>query len=242
MTQIVWDQAGSNPYEAGVDRGVFYPRSGPGIVWNGLASVQESPSDADEKTRFIDGVRTRTGRKPGDFAGTIEAFMYPNEFEEKVLARRYAPTFGMTYRTRTATSHKIHLVYNILLGPTGYEYQQDDTKPFGWTFTTTPAVFPGIRPTAHLIVEAAVTHPETFTELEEALYGTADTEPYLPSPDELMAIFEKSAILQIVDNGDGTWTAYGPDSVVKMLDATTFQIDWPSVVYLNSTTYQVSSL
>lgn len=240
MTRLVWDQAQPR-YEAGVDRGVFYPRSGPGIVWNGLVSVQESPSGADEKTRYIDGIRTRTGRKPGDFSGTIQAFTYPDAMED-TFTRRRAPAFGMSYRTRTESSYKIHLVYNVILLPTSLMYQQEDVDAFSWEFTTLPVFMPGVRASAHLIIEADTAYPELIEALENVLYGDNDQDSWLPTPTELMAIFEEHSVLQIIDHGDGTWTAIGPDDVVSMLDPTTFQISWPSAVYINGWSYTVSSL
>lgn len=240
MTRLVWDQAQPR-YEAGVDRGVFYPRSGPGIVWNGLVSVQESPSGADEKSRYIDGVRTRSGRKPGEFSGNIEAFTYPLELED-TFTRRRAPAFGLSYRTMTEKSYKIHLVYNVLLSPDSKVYEQENVEPFNWEFTTLPVAFSGRRASSHLIIEADAAYPELMEALEAVLYGDDANEGHLPLPNELIDIFEEHSILQIIDHGDGTWTAIGPDDVVSMLDPTTFQISWPSAVYINGWSYTVSSL
>ncbi len=78
--------------------------------------------------------------------------------------------------------------------------------------------------------------------IEDLLYGSASTAPRLPDPQEILDLFEEGAILKIIDHGDGTWTAIGPDDVVYMTDPDTFEINWPSVVYLDEDTYQVSSL
>lgn len=99
----------------------------------------------------------------------------------------------------------------------------------------------GHAPTSHIIIDEKTTWHEALTALTNALYGTASTNPRLPSPEEVLAIFYNNATLRIIDHGDGTWTAIGPDDVVKMLSTTEFQINWPSAVYLNSTTYQVSN-
>jgi hypothetical protein len=64
----------------------------------------------------------------------------------------------------------------------------------------------------------------------------------LPTPEELLGIFERTALLQVVDNGDGTFTVTGPDEAIQMLDPTTFQIAWPSAVYLDAESYSLSSL
>jgi hypothetical protein len=36
--------------------------------------------------------------------------------------------------------------------------------------------------------------------------------------------------LEVTDNGDGTWTATGPDDVVTLISETEFKITAPSVV------------
>jgi hypothetical protein len=64
----------------------------------------------------------------------------------------------------------------------------------------------------------------------------------LPDPQEIFDIFEANSILRVVDNGDGTFTVTGPDDAITMLDDTTFEIDWPSVVVIDSNTYEISSL
>lgn len=248
MTRLVWDQAEQNRYEAGVDRGVFYPRSGPGVVWNGLTSVQESPSDADERTRYIDGLRTRTRRKPGEFSGTIEAFTYPEGLEDYegifpggFSAKRVRP-FGMTYRVKTKESYKIHLVYNILLGPTGHLYEQEDVVPFSWDFTTLPIPIDGAKPTAHLVIEASTAYSWTVSALEDVIYGSDSKSPSLPSPSDVLNLFEENSILRIIDNGDGSFTAIGPDDVISMIDETTYQIDYETVVYISADTATIHSL
>lgn len=241
MTRLVWDQ-GAKPYEAGVDRGVFYPPNGPGEVWNGLVSVQESSSDANERVRYLDGLKTRSGRRPGDFAGAIEAFTYPDSFHEHVLSQRRHPAFSLCYRVKHGDSHQIHLVYNVLIGPTSHIYDQDDDlAPFSWDFTTIPVNIPRGRPSAHLVIDTGQTYSAALEAIEEILYGSELVEARLPKPEELFEIFEANAILRIIDHGDGTWTAIGPDEVISMIDATTFQIDYPTAVYISSDTYTIHS-
>ena len=52
MAVITWDADGEKRYELGCDKGVLYPSvSGAyplGVAWNGLSSVTQSPSGADE--------------------------------------------------------------------------------------------------------------------------------------------------------------------------------------------------
>lgn len=235
MTRLSWDK---RDYEAGLDRGVFYLKNATGEVWNGLTSVKESDSNTDEQVRYIDGVKTDSRRRRGEFAGTIEAFTYPDSFFENVLEQRRQQGFGLSYRTKD----KIHLVYNILVGPTSFDAQQLDTQPFSWGFTTTAIPVPGARLSAHLVVDAGKAYSWTVAALEDVLYGSESGVARLPLPEEVLDIFEINSILRVIDNGDGTFTVTGPDEVIQMLDSTTFQIDWPSAVYIDAISYTLSSL
>jgi hypothetical protein len=84
--------------------------------------------------------------------------------------------------------------------------------------------------------------PGALADLEALIYGDDDNDPVLPSPTEVLEIFESHTTLRITDNGDGSWTATGPDSAIVMLDATTFQITWPSAIFIDATSYKISSL
>lgn len=242
MTKLVWDQTATSSYEAGVDRGVFYPSNGPGIVWNGLTSVQESPSGADEDTRYIDGVKTRTRRKNAEFAGTIEAFTYPEEMYEDVFSRRKQRGFGFSYRVMTGESYKVHLVYNVLLGPEKHDYQYEDNSTFSWDFTTKPVHIPGLRPSAHLVVDSAIAYPHTMQAFEDLIYGSDAAEARFPTPAEVLAIFEENAIVKVIDHGDGSWTITGPDDVLIVNPDGSFELTWPSAVWVDQEMYTVQSL
>lgn len=241
MSRLRWDQTADRRFVAGVDRGVFYPLNEPGEVWNGLTSVQESSSDADERVRYLDGVRTRTRRRPGEFEGTIEAWTYPESFYEKSISPRNPKPFGMSYRVKTESSYRIHILYNVLLKPSQALHEQGEATSFSWDFTTRPIAIPNSRPTAHLVVDAQLSYPEAVQAFENTIYGSEVDEAQLPSSTDLFNIFEENALFRVIDHGDGTWTATGPDDVITMLDPTTFQIDYSSAVYINEDEYTLSS-
>jgi len=138
--------------------------------------------------------------------------------------------------------YKIHILYNVLAQPYSVVYRQSGSEPLTFDFTSTPVPVQGVSRTAHLVIDTSVAYSWTVSALEDVLYGTDTTDPRLPTPGEIYDIFEENSILIITDNGDGTWTATGPDSVITMLDSTTFQISWPSAVYLDSDSYKIHSL
>jgi hypothetical protein len=228
--------------ETGVDRGVLYIPGFPGEPWNGLTSIQEDSTDVNEKTRYVDGVKTHHRRGQGSFSGTISAFTYPDSFYENVLVQKRRPTFDLSYRVMNGDSYKIHLVYNVSISPGGISRKQFETEPFQWSFTTTPIAMPNSKISSHLIVDASKAYPSTIEHLENILYGSDIETSHLPSPDGVFNIFELNSIVRVIDNGDGSFSVTGPDDIVQMLDATTFQISWPSAVYIDTNTYTISSL
>lgn len=238
MRHLVWDRAN---YELGIENGVLYPKNSPGVVWNGLVSVDEN-EDGDVTTRYQDGVKIQHRRKPGDFSGTISAFTYPDELEPFLARNQRKETFGLSYTTKTEEAYRIHLVYNVLVNSAGYIYQSQEVDAFTWNFTTKPEAVPGQKPSAHIIIEALHAYPWVMEAIEDLLYGSDAVMPSLPSPTDIFQLFEDNSILRVTDHGDGTFTVDGPDEAIMMLDPTTFEITWPSAIYLDSETYKIYSL
>lgn len=257
MAKLIWDEIGSREFEIGVDRGVFFPPEGVGVPWNGLISVKEAPSGSDVSEGYFNGEKYQRRRAVEGFAGTIEALTYPDEFIpydgfSGLAGQQPRRFFGFSYRTfigndtqGTKYGYKIHLVYNAKVSPGGksYETQTDSSDPsaFSWDFTTIPVVLNG-RAFSHLVIDASKAHPWTVEAVENLIYGSDDTVSTMPDPAEILEVFEANAILRVVDNGDGTWTATGPDSAIQMIDDSTFAISWDSALYIDDKTYYISSL
>lgn len=252
MVRLNWNAAGERIYEAGVDRGVFYPAVGPGIAWNGLISVKEEPS-AELSPIFVDGVPYRSQKTITSFAAVLQAYTCPREFEEYdgSYGQQRRKAFGLSYRTLVGNditadhAYKIHLVYNALAMPAKVDNRTLsgglDATPFSWGISTKPVPIPGAKPAAHLIIDPMIAHPEALVAIEAVLYGSENGEARLPDIPDLLELFEQHAILTIIDHADGTWTAIGPDDVVQMLDATSFQISYPTAVYVDEDSYRIST-
>lgn len=238
MSRLNWDDRN---YEFGLERGVLYLPNTSGVAWNGLISVDETPSEDTERVRYIDGVKTLLQRRPGEFAGKIEAFTYPSTLDS-VISSRGRKSFGFSYRITKPNGHLIHLVYNAIISPEGFSRNQSDVSSFVWNFTTKPMSVPTGRLSAHLIVDTAKAYSTTIADFENAIYGSDSLAARLPSPDEVLEIFEENSIVRVIDHGDGTYTVTGPDDVIQMLDATSYSIDWPSAVMIDTDIYTISSL
>lgn len=209
---LIWDSQGERSFELGVDRGVFYPKSGDGVPWNGLISVKEKINNADPTMYYIDGLRYYVDLPVFEYGATIEAFTYPDEFLEYSGFMEYRPgmyydeqpidTFGFSYRTKIGDGsygsdifYKIHLVYNAMAIPSERSYETINDSPgtsiFSWEIVTLPASnLSEALDTAHIVIDSRkVTGPQLKT-LEDLLYGDGVNPPELPSPDEVQAIFE----------------------------------------------------
>ena len=262
MGTLVWDQQGTRLYERGVDKGVLYPRIGDGVAWSGITSVEINPSGGSAKPYYIDGQKYQNLPGYEEFVAVLKAYTYPDEFAEcdgtgRVHSGLFATQqprkpFGLSYRTMIGTDnkpeygYKIHLVYNAMAEPTNRAYNtlgdSNDPLEFSWQISALPPATPGFRPTAHLIIDTRSSNPSAVADVEAMLYGTVEDAPRLPTIAELITVFDAYAILAVTDNGDGTFTVDGPDDAISMLDASTFQITWPSAIPIDDDTWQISSL
>ena len=217
MTAILWDQTGERYYETGVDRGVLYPldtdtkKYSPGVAWNGLINVTESPSGAEPTPLYADNIKYLNLVSAEEFGFTIEAFTYPDEFAAcdgsaspvagVAVSQQPRKTFGLAYRTLLGNDvvgndhgYKLHLVWGALAAPTEKAYATVNDTPeaitFSWTGSTTPVAFTGdhahLKPSAHMTIDSTKLEAAKLAALEEMLYGGDTAEPELPSPTEVL--------------------------------------------------------
>jgi hypothetical protein len=267
MARITWDNVGERYYETGIDRGVLYLPSEPAAVaWNGLTSMEEDFSESVSEPLYIDGSKYLDATSDGDFKGVLKAFTYPDEFLQfdgievidGVLVDGQIPVrFGLSYRTRIGNDvdgsnhgYKIHILYNLTAVADMKSYQTQTTSlnpiEFSWSISGVPENVPNFRSTVHAIFDSRLLPSFLLTDIEDMLYGSPESEPYLPSLAELVAFVQDWASLMITDHGDGTWSAEehstADGAYITMLDVTTFQIDAETVVYLDADTYTITDV
>jgi hypothetical protein len=79
-------------------------------------------------------------------------------------------------------------------------------------------------------------------ELSAPAGGSTTSAPAkLPPMADIIALLNTWVLITITDNGDGTWTADGPDDLINMTGPTTFQIAGANAVMLDANTYEISS-
>jgi hypothetical protein len=258
----MWDLVGDRFYETGVDRGVFYPKVGDGVPWNGLVAVNETSSGGDPKPYYVDGYKYQNRAAPEEFEATLEAYTYPSEFavcdgtaslgRGLFLTQQPRSSFGLCYRTRIGNDvdgdgrgYKLHIVYNALATPSARNYASITDNPeaitFGWNLTVKPTLLGGYKPVQHMVVDSTLVDVPLLSTLETILYGSGSSEARLPPPTEVIALFTGWPSLFVADNGDGTFTVSGPDDVVRLLDSRTFQITAATVIDNADGTFEVTS-
>jgi hypothetical protein len=213
MAALTWDAIGERFYETGVDHGVLYipDVSGVyalGVAWNGLTSVTETPSGAEPTAQYADNIKYLNLFSAEEFACTVEAFTYPDEFAQfdglatpevgVVLGQQPRKVFGLSYRTQVGNDlegsghgYKLHLVYGCQASPSEKAYNTINDSPeaitFSWEVSTTPVPVTGYQPTSLIVVDSRTADPTNLAALEVLLYGGVASAK-LPTPDEVLTL------------------------------------------------------
>lgn len=208
MSRLTWGDPGTRRFEGGIDHGVLYPETGPGVAWNGLVSIQQKV-DGSISGYYVDGTKFDRGVTLSDFAASLKALTTPHEFgpcdgiyhvsKGLFIDKQPRLPFGLSYRTLIGNDvvgfelgYKLHLVYNATATPADKGYESLNASPsaaaFSWDLTTVPVIFGGHRPSAHFVIDSQKIDPATLAAIEDILYGTDLVDPRLPMPEELAAL------------------------------------------------------
>lgn len=219
MSKLKWDQIGERLYETGVDKVVLFPMEstgqyGTGVAWNGISAVNESPSGAEPTALYANNGKYLNLISNEDFAATIEAFTYPDEFEECDGSKEIAPgvvigqqkrkVFGLAYRTLLGNDvdgndhgYKLHLVYGCLAAPSENNHSTVNDSPeagtMSWSVSTTPVEVADAKPTATVTIDSTKADKAKLKKLEDMLYGTEQAESKLPLPAEVITLMKDTA-------------------------------------------------
>jgi len=214
MAVLVWDDAGNRFYETGIENGVLYPMDGTGayplgVAWNGLISVTESPSGAEPTPIYADNIKYLTLVSAEEFACTIEAYTYPDEFAALdgsvepgtatgvLLGQQPRGQFGLVFKTKVGNdvdgdshAYKLHLIYGCRAAPSEKAYQTVNDSPeaitFSWEVSTTPPTVTGYQPTALITIDSRTADSTALAAFELVLFGDTGTDPNLPLPDAVI--------------------------------------------------------
>lgn len=216
MSKLVWDALGERYYETGVSKGVLYVTDdagayGDGVSWSGLTNVTQTPSGAEATALYADNIKYLNLMSEEDFSAKIEAYYYPDEFEECDGSKELVPgvsagqqprkSFGFSYQTiigndtkRNAYGYKIHLIYGCTAKPSERSNATVNESPeavtLSWELSTVAAeiAMDGFKPSAKITIDSTKVAPAKLKVLEDLLYGTASAEASLPTPDAVAAL------------------------------------------------------
>lgn len=215
--RLKWDQTGEKIYETGVSNGVLYPQNGDGsydngVAWNGLTSVNESPSGAEPTKIYADNIPYLTLISAEEFGATVEAYMYPDKFAEcdgsaeiaegVTIGQQDHKPFGLVYKTilgndteKNAYGYKLHIIYGATASPSEKSYSTVNDSPeaatLSWELTTTPVEVADYKPTASITIDSTKADKEKLKALEDILFGSEESEARLPLPDEIITLMKK---------------------------------------------------
>lgn len=216
--RLVWDKEGERLYETGVSNCALYVRSEgvyeAGVPWNGLTKITESPSGGEATPIYADNVKYLNMQSAEDFGATIEAYTYPDKFEECdgnatigdgiTVSQQPRKMFAFAYKTLigsddkgTNKGYKLHIVYGATAAPSSKDRSTVNESPeavtMSWEISTVPVPVDGYKPTSHIVINSLTTKPAVLKEIEDTLYGSAEKGSKLMTPAEILAVIKKNA-------------------------------------------------
>lgn len=203
-----WDEDGKKFYSTGCDRGMLYKFDktlnsgkggyGEGVAWNGLTSINDSPSGADPTDLWADNQKYLSIRAAEEYGFTINAYQSPEEFDECdgmaapikgiKIGQQNRAMFGFSYRSLIGNDTElndhgyiIHLIYGATCSPSDKDRSTVNDSPdaveFSWECTTTPVPIPGGKYKASATIEidsrdfTTERAKELLASFEERIYG-----------------------------------------------------------------------
>ena len=219
MAKLTWDNTGERFYETGVKNVALYvfdntsgaKKYKDGVAWNGVTAISESPSGAEPTALYADDKKYLNLLSAEEFAASIEAYTYPDEFAEcdgsaslmtgVTVGQQTRSKFALAYKTTigndeagNSLGYKLHIIYNCLAAPSEKAYNTINDSPeaitFSWEISTTPVTFTvngKEYSTACVTIDSRTADPSKLAALETKLFGGTepDSKPTLALPNEI---------------------------------------------------------
>lgn len=219
MAKLKWDNTGERFYETGVKNVALYvfdntpgaKKYKEGVAWNGVTAISESPSGAEPTALYADDKKYLNLLSAEEFAASIEAYTYPDEFAECdgsaslaegfTIGQQTRSKFALAYKTTigndeagNSLGYKLHIIYNCLAAPSEKAYNTINDSPeaitFSWEISTTPETFTvngEEYSTACITIDSRKANKQKLEALETKLFGGTepDSKPTLALPNEI---------------------------------------------------------
>lgn len=223
MPKLKFDKIGERYFETGVSRGVLFPGAPAnninGVPWNGLTASNVTPDGGDANDQYADNIKYLSLRAAENIGGTIECFMYPDEFSDCLgyktpaaggyFAQQKKSPFSFCWISQygndvdgTDFSEKLHIVWNATSNPAEKNYETINESPEAGTmsfeYSTIPMDVsePGYKPTSYFEITKTTENATKYQDLIDALYGTdgtggsQGTESHLLLPDDVIGMLK----------------------------------------------------
>lgn len=220
MPRLKWGETGKKKYQVGIHNVALFVADSSadtgyavGVPWNGVSAVNDSPSGAEANDFYANDSKYGSIRSSEQFAGTIEAFTSPPEFDACDGSATIAPgvivhqqnrkPFGLAYMNTIGNDvegmdygEALHLVYNATASPGEVNHEtvneSPDVSPISWEFDTTPVSVPGYKPASHFEFRSDEMDNEKWKNLIDLVYGSDESsggESTLPKPETIISMF-----------------------------------------------------
>ena len=216
---LVWDETGKKLFETGVSNVALYPQDttgvyGTGVAWNGVTNISESPSGAEATTLWANNGKYLNLYSVEEYASSIEAYTYPDEFAEcdgsaeiakgVSIGQQTRKSLGLAYKTLIGSDtdgndhgYKLHLVYGCKAAPSERSHATVNDSPealsFSWEISTTPVSVTGHKPTASVEIDSTKVDASKLAAFEKILFGSDTAAARLPLPDEVASLFAEAS-------------------------------------------------
>lgn len=214
MSKLKWDEDGEKLWFTGVKNVVLFPKKSDGtydngVAWNGVTKITDKPTGAEVKYLYADDSEYCTLTTKEKFEGTIEAYMYPDEFAECDGSKEVATgmkiqqqgrkEFALCYTTTIGNDlkeidygYEIVFVYNCKASVAQQDHstigEEVDPQTMSWDFKTTqvkPEKIADVRPTSTVRINSTTVDPDKLAALEAIIYGDENSDSTLPSVDDI---------------------------------------------------------
>lgn len=212
MAKLTWHGTGTREIEAGVSEVALFPMGTngyeAGVAWNGVTAISENPSGADVTDLYADNIKYASMRSAEKFGFTIEAFTYPDEWAEcdgskeaqtgVFLGQQNRKAFGLVYKTQIGDEahpgmdkgFKLHIIYNSTASPSSRGYTTINDNPdaisFSWEANSTPVEVTGHKATCEITIDSTKATKAKLDALLDTIYGGENTDPTLPTPNQVL--------------------------------------------------------
>lgn len=208
MARLKWNNFSDITFRSGIKKGVLYLDDRRAIPWDGLVSVHKVESN-EARYSYLDGIKYYNNVPYSDYKARIEALTYPIEFECYLgyhtsgnglyIGGQRKRSFSFSYQTDVLNRDgevqgvELHLIYNAMVTNDDLIYrtttQQTQVEVMSWDVETKPTFVEGLGYSAHYIIRSNELDREHLDYVEDVLYGSESSDPYLPEPTFLYDVF-----------------------------------------------------